>query len=282
MADLAKLLVTAENPSLPLGERIAAAHELAKWGDPRLSAEGRAPVRVGGGAFRMGKPLHWAEVGGFAIDPFPVTVAAFRRFIEAGGYGQRRHWSADGWSWKVENAVVVPRFWGEPEWEAYLVDNHPVVGVSFYEAEAYASFAGTRLPSEAEWERAAAGTDGRTYPWGAEWIDGACGMRGTGPRSTVPIGVFPLNRSAEGVRDLVGCVWQWCADPFAGWGPDGGGDATSAPSDGAGAFGAEPRRVAKGGAWNTLPWSVTCQSRNGYPRAARFSNLGFRCVVDDA
>jgi formylglycine-generating enzyme required for sulfatase activity len=273
MADLATLLVTAENPSIPLGERIAAAHELAKRGDPRLSTEGRAPLRIAGGSFPLGNPPRRAEVGDFAIDPFPVTVSAFRRFIDADGYDERQHWSDDGWAWRMANEVHLPRFWAEPEWEAYLVDNHPVVGVSFYEAEAYAASIGARLPSEAEWERAAAGTDGRAYPWGPVWIEGACGMRGIGPRSTVPIGVFPLNRSADGVRDLVGCVWQWCADSFVGW----GGDEPPAEEP----FGAE-RRVTRGGAWNTLQWSVTCHSRNGYPRGARFSNLGFRCAVDVA
>ena len=278
MADLATLLATAENPSIPLGERIAAAHELATRGDPRLSAQSR--VRIGGGTFPMGHPPRPVQVGDFAIDAFPVTVADFRRFIEAGSYLERELWSADGWAWRTTNEILLPRFWDEPEWDAYLVDNHPVVGVSFYEAEAYAAFVGARLPCEAEWERAAAGLDGRSYPWGPSFIEGACGMRGTGPRSTVPIGVFPLNRSTDGVRDLVGCVWQWCSDLFAGFGADAPRESSS--EQGEGGSGAESRRVTRGGAWNTLQWSVTCQSRNGYPCAARFSNLGFRCVVDVA
>jgi formylglycine-generating enzyme required for sulfatase activity len=97
-------------------------------------------------------------------------------------------------------------------------------------------------------------------------------MRGVGPRSTVPIGVFPENRSPTGARDLVGCIWQWCSDPFTGWGPEGGQQS--------GVSGEEIRHAVRGGAWNTLQWSVTCQSRNGYPCGARFSNLGFRCVAD--
>src|SRR5690242_3409138 len=99
MADFATLLVTAENPSVPLGERIAAAHELAQRGDPRLSAEGRAPIRIKAGSFRMGNPSRPAVVGDFAIDPYPVTVGQFRRFIEAHGYRERRYWSDDGWGW---------------------------------------------------------------------------------------------------------------------------------------------------------------------------------------
>jgi iron(II)-dependent oxidoreductase len=267
MADLSKLLSLAEDASAPLPERIAAAHELATAGDPSLLSERRVPID--GGIFAMGQPARAVEVAPFRIDVFPVSVGAFKRFIEAGGYDERSHWSDEGWAWTIAENIRGPRFWGETEWESYLVDNHPVVGVSFHEASAYASFAGARLPTEAEWQSAAAGVEGRAYPWGAAWIDGACAMRGVGPRSTVPIGVFPLNRTPEGVRDLVGCVWQWCADSFVGWGADG-------PD--ADAFGAEPTRVARGGAWNSLKWSVTCQSRNGYPLPARFSNLGFRCV----
>jgi formylglycine-generating enzyme required for sulfatase activity len=149
--------------------------------------------------------------------------------------------------------------------------NHPVVGVSFFEAEAYAAFRGARLPTEAEWEKAARGTDARKYPWGTEWQADACGMRGVGPRSTVPIGVFPKGASPYGVRDMVGSVWQWCTDPFVGWRAGGGEEALPAEQ-------AEPRRTTCGGAWNTLQWSVTCVSRNGFPKDARFSNLGFRCV----
>jgi formylglycine-generating enzyme required for sulfatase activity len=170
----------------------------------------------------------------------------------------------------------MPRFWGEAEWAAYLVPNHPVVGVSYFEAEAYAAFIGGRLPTEAEWEKAARGVDARKYPWGSDWIDDACGMRGVGPRSTVPVGVFPKGASPYGVRDMVGSIWQWCTDPFRGWRAEGG----ASSDDGADRDeGAVAKRTTCGGAWNTLQWSVSCTSRNGYPPSARFSNLGFRCVV---
>jgi formylglycine-generating enzyme required for sulfatase activity len=271
MATPADLISTIENADIPLDKRIDAAHALAAEGDPRATAGERAAIPAG--AFAMGEPPRQVRLPAYAIDRFPVTVAAYAAFIDGGGYAERHHWSAGGWGWRQANAVDKPRFWGEDEWRAYLVPNHPVVGVSFYEAEAYAAFRGARLPTEAEWEKAARGTDGRKYPWGNDWRDDACGMRGVGPRTTIPIGVFAKGASPYGVYDLVGCVWQWCLDPFLGWGASAGDD--DAPSVEASA---PTRRTTCGGAWNTLQWSVSCLGRNGYPMTARFSNLGFRCV----
>jgi len=271
MCPVTDLLGIVESTEVSLDERIAAAHALAASGDDRAVRVDR--VTIPAGPFAMGTPTRSVHLETYAIDRFPVTVAAFAAFVDAGGYRERRYWSDDGWSWRTAGAIEKPRFWEEEEWRAYLVPNHPVVGVCFHEAEAYAAFRGARLPTEAEWEKAARGTDGRKYPWGNDWQDDACGMRGVGPRSTVPMGVFPRGASPYGVRDLVGCVWQWCSDPFRGWGGDSEGaqDATSE---------AAMRRTTCGGAWNTLAWSVTCLGRNGFPVAARFSNLGFRCVVE--
>jgi formylglycine-generating enzyme required for sulfatase activity len=266
-----ELISILESPDTPLDERVRAAHALAKAGDPRcVRAE---PVALSAGPFLMGDPPREVRLNDYAIDRFPVTVAAFARFMDAGGYSERAHWSDEGWAWRVEGSIDKPRFWGETEWALYLVPNHPVVGVSFFEAEAFAAHRGARLPTEAEWEKAARGTDARKYPWGADWLEDACGMRGVGPRSTLPIGVFPKGASPYGVRDMVGCVWQWCVDPFRGWrGNSGDDDEEDA--------GPVSRRTTRGGAWNTLAWSVTCLGRNGFPPSARFSNLGFRCVTD--
>jgi formylglycine-generating enzyme required for sulfatase activity len=270
MPPAAQLLSIIESAEATLEQRIEAAHALADEGDPRATASDR--VIIPGGPFPMGESGRRIDLATFAIDRFPVTVAAYARFIAAGGYGNARFWSADGWAWRREGAIDKPRFWGEDEWRTYLVPNHPVVGVSFYEAEAYAVFCSARLPNEAQWEKAARGTDRRKYPWGNEWRDDACGMRGVGPRSTVPIGVFAKGESPYGVRDLVGCVWQWCTDPFMGWGE-------STDANDADAAEEPARRTTCGGAWNTLQWSVSCLGRNGYPPTARFSNVGFRCVA---
>lgn len=272
MSQARRLVSIIESAEAALERRIDAAHELAALGDPRIL---RDRVLVPAGSFLMGDDAREVWLPGYAIDRFPVTVGAFAAFVDQGGYDDPGYWSQDGWSWRTTKAITSPRFWDEPEWKAYLLPNHPVVGTSFFEAEAYAAFAGARLPTEAEWEKAARGTDGRMYPWGPELRQGACGMRGVGPRSTLPIGVFPDNASPYGVRDMVGSVWQWCSDRFVGWG--GAADEARTPPS------KEPAtlvRATRGGAWNTLALSVTCRSRNGYPSSARFSNLGFRCVVD--
>ncbi|SRR5260221_5378160 len=265
----ADLLSIVQSLDAPLERRIEAAHALAQIGDPRLSGPSR--VNVPAGPFTMGDPGTTVHLAAYSIDRFPVTVAAFGEFVDGGGYGARSAWSEEGWQWRHANAIERPRFWGDAEWTSYLVPNHPVIGVSYFEAEAYAAWIGARLPTEGEWEKAARGTDGRRYPWGAEWRDDACGMRGVGPRCTVPVGVFPKGESPYGAADLVGSVWQWCIDPFRGWGEG---------SDDALASGEALRRTTCGGAWNTLQWSVSTVGRNGYPVTARFSNLGFRCVAD--
>jgi iron(II)-dependent oxidoreductase len=276
------LLSLLQSSAGELDARIAAGHRLAELGDPRAVAIDRVLIPAGAFVFRGGRgdtgttPGREVEVSAFRIDRFPVTVAAYAEFVEAGGYRERRHWSRAGWRWRSSERITCPRFWGEAEWAAYLVPNHPIVGVSVHEAEAYASFRSARLPTEAEWEKACRGRDGRCHPWGEEWRDGVSGNRGIGPRSTVPIGTYPGGASPYGVVDLVGSVWQWCRDaadieadlededPFVD--PEGYDD--DAP------------RVTKGGGWNNLPWNVCCTSRNGYPPGARFSNLGFRCAAD--
>lgn len=261
---LAPLLAVVADARVPLVERIAAAHALATAGDPRLAEA--EPVAIPAGVLlrkeSIDSPVVRVEVQAFAIAPYPVTVGEFASFVADGGYEDPALWSAEGWSYRLDEDVEAPRFWGEAEWAAYLVPNHPVVGVSVFEAEAYAAYRGARLPRSDEWERAARGDDARDYPWGDAWDPEACSHRDHGPRSTVPVGVYPRGRSAHGLHDLCGSVWQWTED--------------ARPVESR--FG--PHRVVRGGAWNNLPWSIGCAGRNAYPPEARFSNLGFRLAFD--
>ncbi|MDZ4769485.1 MAG: SUMF1/EgtB/PvdO family nonheme iron enzyme [Chloroflexota bacterium] len=104
----------------------------------------------------------------FWIDRTKVTNAEYRRFIDAGGYADPDHWTADGLRWRTSTVTTQPRYWTD---SAYNQDDQPVVGVSWHEANAYAAWRGMRLPTEAEWEYAARGVNGSVYPWG-EPFDG--------------------------------------------------------------------------------------------------------------
>ncbi len=281
-----ELVLRIQSPAASLDERIGAAEELGTLGDPRTLEWMEVPP----GPFRMGtdaaeesaqkaheSPAHWPDLSAFEVMRTPVTVLQFGRFIDDGGYEERRHWSPEGWAFREEQALRCPRFWSHAEraeWAPYLTPNRPAVGVCWYEADAYARWSGARLPTEAEWEKAARGTEGLAYPWG-EWQEDRAGHRGHGPRKTVPVGVFPAGESPYGVLDMAGSIWQWCADWYA---PDA--YATADARDPAGPPGPSPpaRHVVRGGAWNTLPFSLRCANRNSYPPSARFSNLGFRCV----
>jgi gamma-glutamyl hercynylcysteine S-oxide synthase len=262
-----------EDPAAPLEARVEAAQELGN-DDPRPGTF----LRVAEGEFWRGSdapegepaehPRLRARTGAFEIGLVPVTVHEFARFA-ARGYETRSLWSEAGWEWRERNAIDAPRFWRDEEWRAYLGPNQPVVGCSWYEADAYARFAGARLPSEAEWEHAARGEDGRRYPWGDEWDPSRAAARG-GARHTLPVGCFPSGRGPHGLLDAAGNVWEWVADAFdpelyrklAGIAVEPG------PPSGL--------RGARGGAWNAHPPQLRCANRNAWPPDARYSNLGFR------
>ncbi len=181
-------------------------------------------------------------VSAFHIDRHPVTVAASAEMIAAGGYRERKHWSRAGWQWRVREGIDKPRFWDEPEWAPYLAPDHPVVGVSAYEAEAYAAFRGAALPTEAEWEKACRGPSGNIYPWGDAWeaqranVDGNRGLSrepgdlawkrawdllqsapAAGEPGLRPVGSYPSGASPYGVMDMAGSASEWVLDWY-NWG----------------------------------------------------------------
>jgi len=178
-------------------------------------------VLVPAGSFRMGlpdtdllaeeheKPERTIELSAFWVDVYPVTNARFARFLAAGGYEDPRWWTPEGWLWRCRTRTRQPSMWDDPGWDG---PDQPVAGVSWYEADAYARWAGRRLPTDAEWERAARGTDRRRYPWGDDWptndranFDGRVGR-------TTPVGLYTAGVSPAGCHDMAGNVNNWTAD----------------------------------------------------------------------
>jgi gamma-glutamyl hercynylcysteine S-oxide synthase len=111
---------------------------------------------------------------------YPVTNEEFGAFISVRGYQKKIYWSQHGWTWKAENGIKSPKYWKDAKWKPA----HPVVGASYYEAEAYAKWAGKRLPTEQEWEKAERGTDGETYTLTVKFDENKYNSRQTGVEST--------------------------------------------------------------------------------------------------
>lgn len=197
-----------------------------------------AEVLVPGGPFTMGtstepwaldneRPAHRRLVPAFLIDTTPVSNGAYQRFIEAGGYEDPRWWTPEGWAQVQEHSLHAPLFWKRDggQWlrrrfgvTEPVPPDEPVLHVSWYEADAYARWAGRRLPSEVEWEKAARydPATGRAmrYPWGDEDPTPAHANLGQRHLRPAPIGSYPDGQSPLGVRQLIGDVWEWTASDF--------------------------------------------------------------------
>lgn len=191
------------------------------------------------------------------IDKYPVTNEKYRAFMSAGGYEKQQYWSFEGWKWKTENNVAAPEFWNDIKWNKA---DHPVVGVSYYEAEAFAKWAGKHLPTEQEWEKAARGEDGRQYPWGEEFDKSRCNSDESGIGHTTSVTQYPNGVSPYGCHDMAGNVWEWCA----GW-------YDNQKSGG---------RVLRGGSWLDSPGRVRVSERFYNLEDFRDFFIGFRLVQD--
>lgn len=244
-------------------------------------------IEIPAGEFEMGndsidaldneRSLHRAYLDTYWIDRYPVTCKEYRVFIEAGGYQNDCWWSDAGWQWLQENPVAQPLYWSAaPTW-----DNHPVCGVSWYEAEAYARFVGKRLPTEAEWEKAASwdAAAGRcyTYPWGdAEPQTQRCNHDNVSGQTTA-VNAYPAGQSAYGCYDMLGNVWEWTSswfDGYEGFVPYPYRGYSQTYFDG-------QHRVLKGASWATRPWAMRSSFRNWYYPSVRQILAGFRCASDD-
>ncbi len=226
-------------------ETMLATHQL-RTGPPVLSADPPPPARaaVGGevlvpaGGFDMGtsteawaldneRPAHRVDVPAFFIDAAPVTNAQYAAFIDAGGYDNAEWWTPAGWQHRVSAGLTAPLHWtlDGGDWfattfgrTAPIVPDAPVVHVCFHEAKAYATWAGRRLPTEAEWEKAARhdpATDrSRRYPWGDDDPTSLHANLGQRHLAPAPVGAYPAGASPLGVHQLIGDVWEWVDSDF--------------------------------------------------------------------
>ncbi|MFF7945670.1 ergothioneine biosynthesis protein EgtB [Streptomyces griseorubiginosus] len=206
--------------------------------EPAPLFTGPAEVLVPGGPFTMGtsdepwaldneRPAHRREVDAFWIDTTPVTNAEYQAFIADGGYDTERWWAPAGWTHIRQHSIHAPLFWSRDgkQWlrrrfgvTEVVPPDEPVVHVSWYEADAYARWAGRRLPTEAEWEKAArhdpAGNRSTRYPWGDADPRPEHANLGQRHLRPAPAGSYPEGESPLGVRQLIGDVWEWTASDF--------------------------------------------------------------------
>ncbi|MGD1908019.1 MAG: SUMF1/EgtB/PvdO family nonheme iron enzyme [Leptolyngbyaceae cyanobacterium] len=202
------------------------------------------------------RPRHTVQLEAYWLDRTPVTVAAYRRFITAESYQDSHYWTPEGWDCVQSQHITQPLYWRtDPVW-----DNHPVCGVSWYEADAYARFVGKRLPTEAEWERAAQGV-------GTAIVSCRVGH-------TTPVGHYLEGRSPAGCDDLFGNVWEWTDSWFVGY----KGFAAYPYRGYSQAYFDGEHRVLRGGSWATQGLALRSSFRNWYHPHVRQMFAGFRCA----
>lgn len=289
-------------------ETMLAALQLADSEVPDLAVGSPPPgrrvfppeVKVEPGPFVMGtseepwaydneRPAHVVELDGFWIDVAPVTNGAYMTFVESGGYDDQRLWDPAGWRWREESGVRHPGGWiaqGRGSWccrrfgrSVELKLDEPVQHVCWFEADAFARFAGKRLPSEAEWEKAASWTPGGRklrFPWGDDAPDPGRANLGQQFAGPAPAGAYPRGASPWGCEQMLGDVWEWTSSTFdahPGFSPFPYREYSEV-------FFGPDYRVLRGGSWATHPTAVRTTFRNWDLPVRRQIFAGFRLARD--
>jgi formylglycine-generating enzyme required for sulfatase activity len=277
----------------PAAERAEVQRRMAAVESDALASSSPLPAaqRRSGDGVRaiLPLPFEWVEIPGgrgtmetyesnvildiptesYSIAKYPVTNAQYAKFIEAGGYKTQRWWTIHGWEHRQQDKWTQPRYWNDSKWNGA---EQPVVGVSWYESVAFCLWLSDitseniMLPTEAQWQYAAQGDDGRTFPWGNEWEGARCNndvdQKGIG--KTTPVRQYEgKGGSPFGVVDMAGNVWEWCLTDYANKTND-----LNASAE---------KRVLRSGSWNSNgTYLFRCDFRNRYfPHSSNFA-WGFR------
>jgi formylglycine-generating enzyme required for sulfatase activity len=255
-------------------------------------------ITIPAGTFTMGhkkfpdaSPQHMIALPKFRIGKYPVTNAEFAGFIAARGYVTEEFWTPMGWRWLQSRPQSQPGFWNDPRFSA---PRQPVVGVAWYEAVAYCNWlkitfptgsggqtqgVELRLPTEAEWEKAARGTeDVRPFPWGPDYAPNHANVAELGLGRTTNVDTFPLGASPFGVRDLAGNVYEWT---LSKWGANWQEMEFAYPyraDDGREDTEGSAARVMRGGSWFNSALEAQVWQRARFLPGSRGSNIGFRIL----
>ena len=257
---------------------------------------GSAEVFINGGTFLMGfsgeiEPVRAVTVSSFYMEANEATNEQFKQFMDAGGYNRIELWTTEGWTWRTtvrdqgfDPDNPRPRFWGTgaAPWESDPYSNRPnspVVGVSWYEASAYAKYRNKSLPTETQWEYAARGVEGRIYPWGNVWQPGNLNHgqerspyydESDGFRYAAPVGSYPSGATPTGLSNMAGNVMEWCLDWYADYNPN---ETFNPKGPASGLY-----RVIRGGSWNGSILYCRAFHRNNSESKLRYKDCGIRLV----
>jgi ergothioneine biosynthesis protein EgtB len=266
---------------------------------PKQESVEKKSVHIKGGLYTMGYngkgycydielPEHKVYLNDYKIDAYPITNQQFMEFIKDGGYENYKYWLSDGWEKVKANKWKAPMYWEKIDGEWNVRDflgirkinpNQPVCHVSFYEADAYCKWAGKRLPTEAEWEKAACWNEEKhektTFPWGNELpTEDKCNLLESYFWGCSEIGSFPNGVSHLGCQHMIGDVWEWTASEFTGY----PGFKTGFDEYNDKWF--TNQKVLRGGSFGTPKMSIRSSYRNFFRLDERWLFSGFRCAED--
>lgn len=266
---------------------------------PKPSPVEKNSVKITGGLYELGHhgddfcydielPEHKTYLNQYSIDVFPVTNGDYLKFMDSGGYEDFKFWLADGWDQVQKNNWNAPMYWEEEgdQWTRHdfrgkllINPNEPVCNVSYYEAYAYCKWAGKRLPTEAEWEKAASWNEQKQrktlYPWGDEPpSENHANLLETHIWGPAEIGSYPFGKSHYGIHQMMGDVWEWTTSDFVGYPGFQSGFAEYNDKW------FSNQKVLRGSSFATPRYQVKNSYRNFFRPDERWMFAGFRCVED--